>query len=106
MLPTHIFAPGAQTPMQVPATHMLLHAGPRCQTPFASHVSGMLSSQRRSPGMQAIASCPESDSPSFPVDASGLETLPAAPPRPPTPVVPPPPLPVTPAAPVVPPTLI
>ena len=48
---------------------------PRCQLPFASQVSGVFTSHRRSPGMQSVASRPTASTeppPSFWVDPSGL----------------------------------
>ena len=80
---------------------MLPHVVPRCHAPLASQVSGVLTSQRRSPGMQSFASADApSPEPSFCTDASGLES-PPVPPRPPPRRAPPrrPPVPPPPAAP-------
>src|SRR3954466_13613925 len=116
MLPTQVFAPGVQTPTQLPAEQMFVQVVPRCQLPAASQVSGVFMSHRRSPGMQSVASIPpaSTDPPlSFWVDPSGLLEPPAptppvanTPPVPAAPVVPPRPpaaVPPAPAAPKVPP---
>ena len=109
MLPTQVFAPGLQTPTQLPAVQMFVQVVPRCQLPFASQVSGVFMSHRRSPGMQSVASRPTASTeppPSFWVDPSGLfePAVPGPPlaPRPPVPaapVVPPRPPAAVPAAP-------
>src|SRR5215831_17111176 len=104
MLPRHIFVPGEQTPTQLPATHMLVHAAPRSQLPFASQVRGVLTSQRRSPGMQSLGSASAdiaSPEPSLPTEPSGFE-LPA-PPAVPVPDAPPIPVPAPPPVPTRPP---
>src|SRR6266498_572071 len=91
MLPTQVFAPGVQTPTQLPAEQMFVQGVPRCQLPVASQVSGVFMSQRRSPGMQSVASSPppSTEPPlSFWVDPSGLFEPPAPPlPNAPTPPV-------------------
>ena len=91
--------PALQTPTQLPAVQMFVQVVPRCQLPFASQVSGVFTSHRRSPGMQSVASRPTASTeppPSFWVDPSGLlEPAVPGPPLAPTPPVP--------AAPVVPP---
>src|SRR6185436_13548491 len=85
MLPTHIFAPGVQTPTQLPAEQMLLHGVPRCQLPFASQVSGVFISQVRSPGMQSSIAASTVPPPSFCVDPPAA--LPPTAPAPPVPAV-------------------
>jgi hypothetical protein len=60
-LPAHCFWLGPQTPVQAPATHVVLalHAVlPFCQTPLALHTSGCGPTQSVAPGVHMPVQAP------------------------------------------------